>query len=328
MLEEAMGLILSQAEKDQFIEGLKYARGEGGWSDVDIARTLSVSNGDFKNMLTGHKPPSQKHVDRLNNLMHSSPPRRVTPPPPPSKPIINLPDLTTQKPARPDAKVLYIGDDGGAPRNGAAHAAAGPARAEEPPKEGTDMTTTEAVNGMSNGAKHRAVKKTREAGPPTAPKKKLRRGTRASLSKADQAELRRQVKELVKEADGNMSLVARGMGVDRNTIANIINGDGGSEETREKFRQYRAKLKGTVSEARAAAAPRRKLLDEYGPSAPHDEPQTDGIIDLYNMAGRLLSAGRVPEAHLLSLVARITETSAVEKVTAVLRRLLPNAANG
>lgn len=318
-----MGIILSQTEKDQFVVALKQARGEdgAGFSDVDIARTLCVSNGDFKNMLTGHKPPSQKHVDRLNNLLHSSPPRRVTPPPPPSKPAMALPDLTSGKPERPTTRLLYVGDDGGAPRMATPQQVAAAEPAAEP-KESTDMTTTQVVNG-SNGIKHGAKSAPARRGRPKGVPETRKRVLKTSLSTTELIALKKDLKVAIEEAGGNMSKVARGMGVDRNTLAGILRGKGGSKETREKFDQYRGKR--TVTAEVSVSSPE---IRARRPQAKESMSLPAEGFDLYQMAGRMLSAGRVSHAHLLSLIAKLLESSEVDGVIAVLRKLLPRAAAG
>lgn len=380
-----MGLIATNTEREQFVQGLRLAR-EVGWQDAKIAQELRVSNGDLRNMLSRHKPPSPKHIVRLNELMKSEPPRRI-PPPPPSRPVVTPPKFN----AAEASTIATTTDNKEAPSS-------------TPPKEKVDMTTTEAVNGKSNGAAtNGAIDNTRyqlllpkeakalrkamndildvnyggqldkmatalqltpnglrkaltnnegsiskrtkrlfveltgwsdEKPPltkvPKAPKTRgfrtgptSKRGPNANHARVPKAEADAFRVKLAAEAKraGGLTIVARAMGVNRGTLAFVLDGKGTSRDTVERFQLYLERN-----------APRDNRPDRTVTSTviTGKRPIADEAaeFDLYAIAGRLLANGRPAQAHLLSLIARVSETVPMEKITLILGTLVPYAATG
>lgn len=386
-----MGFLPSPTERTQFVDALKLAR-LAGWSDVMLAKSLCVSNGDLKNMLTEHKPPSPKHITRLNGLLLSNPPRRIAPPAP-SRPVVTPPKFsaaTPDKPPEPRAP--------SSPPEVAAAPSVAPPEGEPQPKENHTMQTTTELNGAShrdkppvdnsryhllppneakalrralndaltvkygnsiadmatalnltvNGLRKsltnregsiseqtrdrftnvtgwrftsggktpkaaivvekRATKKPRAKAAP----KPTRTMTRLGRSEAKAFRLELQIACV---QAGSVTAVADGMGVNRNTLALILGGKGTTHETLARFRKYKG--------GGPTVEPSLSLV-----TAPDPEPRSKkqpipaGDYDLYEMAGRLLGSGRPEQAHVLSLVARVSELVPIEKVTSALNALV------
>ena len=131
--------------------------------------------------------------------------------------------------------------------------------------------------------------------------------------------------------DHGPDAVARGMGVNKSTLWTILRGQA-TYASHAKFAKYRA---GSGKkdphmfigdDGGAPRAPKRLLNNQYGPaSAPPTELAEMQQLDLYAVAGKLLSAGHAQEAHVLSLVMRLSESVPFKVISETLSTLLPPA---
>ena len=323
-----MGVISSTEERLQFVQALRIAA-EAGWTDAKIALELVVSSAELKAMLSGHLPPSQKHLDRLNHLLQSRPPKRLVPAP--SRPLVTPPAFTPTRESSNGEPALVVEevstrrattDEEEATMENTLHA----------PAMETDVPQV-VLNGHSK-AKHQD------------PKDRFR-----MLSKAESQALRQSMQRtLSNQFDNSAAGMARALGVSGSGMRKILSKKNGiiSVLTKLRFEALVGKANGarqpesngapahgrakqkrrkTVLKGRRSKVPAVwRLRDRLPPKAEAAPSRAmEGEFDLYALAGRALIAGKTDQAHLLSMIARITDTVPLEEVGQALKALLPSS---
>jgi len=149
---------------------------------------------------------------------------------------------------------------------------------------------------------------------PKSDNKELRSGLLpAAELKAFRSELANEVR------DHGRTEVAVAMGMAAHSLGLILNGKGSSYRTLEKFNAYKERF-----------TTKLETVSAYEPKLPTRTNTTlleltSTRLDLYGLAGRLLSEGRMQHALLISLVARTCDTLPIERITTALTGLLAHA---
>lgn len=313
-----MGLLMSQIERQQFVQLLRMAR-NAGWSGMTMARALKVGAADLENMVNGFKIPSPKHVRRLGELVRSSPPKRVLPPAP-SQPLV---------PPPPFEAVRAVGDRSlvGRESDPPATNTVEPTAETLSSKEIADMQARSSPNGVQNGAGRTQHKDNARY---------------QLLPKKEASDLRRHMlSALTTHFNSSIPVMADAIGVTPNGLRKLLTKTKGSIsiQTQQMFkaalsrdrkpissitevRKGKGSTQRTVSKIKTKAKANPESSSESG-AEPSSQP-----VDLYQLAGKLLAQGCSKQAQILSLVALLSESIAAERLLKALEALLPFAAVG